>query len=128
MAGLALLYDDSTDIQLRIGPLLAACSPSLYLVVVDSADAVREYVDSGRATVLLAGAAPDLVTAATTALLSCDRMVPLIRLLKSHDLAPPAATACVRLDGTLSVASLTAALRKAARLLSEPTGEEVRRS
>ena len=84
----------------------------LVMLTVGDADELRSHVDGGRAGVLLAGPTPDLVSSAHEALLRCDEVVPLVRLLGVHDQAVQ--QAAVRLDHTLSAETLAVALGDAA--------------
>ena len=107
-----------------IGALLMQCTPPLTMLVISSEEEVKMYVDSNRASVLFAGTSSVLVGRATSALLACEQLCPLVRLLRASDLEPQ--QAAVRLDAKLSAAHLADAIAKARELLFDGLGGQGR--
>jgi hypothetical protein len=122
LSPVALLWSSDVAVQVALGPLLMDLG--LVMLTVQSADEVRTYVDSGRAGVVLAGPSVGLLSTSHAALLSCEEVVPVVRLLGEHEcLTLSPALAAVRLDATLSVATLAAALDGARALVDDGLGD-----
>ena len=124
LSNLALIWEPDSTVHKAIGALLMQCTPPLTMLVISSEEEVKMYVDSNRASVLFAGTSSVLVGRATSALLACEQLCPLVRLLRASDLEPQ--QAAVRLDAKLSAAHLADAIAKARELLFDGLGGQGR--
>ena len=121
----ALLWCPDSAVQLRLSPLLML--NGLLMIIVTTAEELQSWVNSKKPAILFAGPGPALVSAANRATLTCESVVPLVRLLHADD-KEPATKAAIKLDASLSVAKVGAALADARALLDVVKADDEKRT
>ena len=109
-----LVYTDDIETQTCLSPLIYGCG--YLMLVTETPDELLEHVLSGRAAFVFDGSGTN---AAASALLTCERTIPIVWLLKGRaDLDTPAG--CLRVTAGLTEAMMRTALQGATAIGADP--------